>query len=247
MEAVFRLNALTTEISRKAFKEKNLVYVPAVSGSRACGKWRSLNSSAIVWEGPPSMRTRFALKNAYPGLQVFFCDQLKLPPCPGDVLLQELQAVRKTTTSALDAETQVYVHQVLCDLDITLRTSGKDWAHASPPGWIKVLKSLPFIPTKMPSGDVILKSLQDEVFLPDLKGDLANHFQGRVPLVATPPGESSGTLLPLHRIFTSEWLPGVKLLDSSVVRRMGGVGTNQRSLDIPLSKRYGERISFLRR
>ena len=194
------------------------------------------------------MRSRFALKDAYPELEILFCEQLKIPPCPDDILFQELQAIHsKCSNMPLDNATQVHLHQTLRDLDITIRHSTKGWTRGTPPSWLKALKNLPFVPTELPSGDVVLKSLQDEVFLPDLKGDLAKLFRGRVPLVSTPPEESSATLLSLHRLFTSEWISGVKTLDSSVVCRLGGVGNNQRLLNVPLSRRYGSRMIYLRR
>lgn len=194
------------------------------------------------------MQSRFSLNEAYPDLQRFFCDQLNIPPCPEDIFLQELQIVHTTYADrSLDTAAQIRVHQILFDLGAALRTMSQEWTTTWSPAWLNGLKWLPFVPTELPSGAVVLKSLQDDIYLPDLTGHLARLFRGRIAIVATPPEASGGTLLSLYRLLTSEWLVQVKTLDSFVQRRVEGVGPNERSMHLPLSFKYRSRLSYIQR
>ena len=164
-------------LARHAFAEKCLIYIPARDcGSSGHGRWTSWANSDAVWDGPPCMRSKYALSKAYSEYHTFFCEQLQVPLCPDNILLQEIQFLHGQFHDApLDEDAHVHAHDILCDLESTF-SAAQEWTEAWTPAWLQQLRWLPFIPAHTTASEIRLKSILDSVYLPDLASLLAKLF-----------------------------------------------------------------------
>lgn len=190
------------------------------------------------------MRTKYALKKIYGELQELFCKYIGVPRCSDDILLQEMRAIIAAHGSqSLDNVALNQVHAVLSDV---YRAYNHPTA-GDPPPWVLELQHLPFLPVRTPDGMLRLRSLQEEHYLPDSTGELADLFEGHVPIVAMPTHEISNGLVRLRRLLRSAWFTGAKFLETAVERELVGGDNDSRLPNVSASIHYKSRVTYLRR
>ncbi|KAJ3535491.1 hypothetical protein NM688_g6968 [Phlebia brevispora] len=231
---------------RSAFKNEDLIYVPPQRHPDSAGKW--ISSTDAVWDGPSSMRSRSTLRGLYPSLRQFFCEQIIIPPCPPDILYQELKTVSELYTDRpLDAAAHQQVHEILSDLGRLV--SASSFARtADRLDWLKKLRHIAFVPVDIPSQslakEIWLRRLDDEFYVPDVDGSLASIFAGHVPLLSLPPLGSRGTLPRLYSLFQSEWLNCTKFLHTMVTKQVAQDGVD-RTPRVDLATHYRSRVPYM--
>ena len=236
----------------QAFAQHALIYVPPEVGraGSSTGSWRSLSEAVVVWDGPPSMRTRFSLQSVYGDLREFFCEQVRIPDCPDDVLLQELRHVSDTIgNKRLEEADHVRVYQVLRDIDSELAKNTTLVDLMARAASTPEFQRLRFIPFRTVRGELRLGRLVDTLYIPDQRGDFANMFKDAVSMVTLPPEDPDGSLAALRRLLNTVWrTSSLKMLDNSTVRcEIEGGRNHQWHVDNEGTRRYNSSVRFIER
>lgn len=194
-----------------------MLYIPCTK-SFPTARWVKLDSD-VFWDGPPSVSAKIILKLAYPGLSVFFSQQLQIPDTPPDVLLRELERISGLFPDrTIDEQSHVHIHNIFKDIVVAL-----DRSPDTVRDWLPKLQDVPFVPVENELGDIELKELQEGLYLPDHSYELAGFFRKQVPLVTIPPAGSANSLSSLYTLFSHEPL--------NVVRPLGVVVQKTLSAD----------------
>ena len=191
------------------------------------------------------MRSMFALKKIYEPFYKFLCHNVQLPPCPEDILIREIRSLVATyRNKPLDPAAHAHIHAILADLCLMMDKSDDD---APPSRWTSQLAALAFLPVQMPNGEINLMAASEGCYVPDIAGELADVFRDRLPLVTLPPEKSGGTILRIHRLFCSNWVPRVKFLDVLVQRTTAAGAVDGRSPNTALTALYRTKLLYVRR
>ncbi|KAJ7725654.1 hypothetical protein DFH07DRAFT_931477 [Mycena maculata] len=182
LEARFNEDDNSSAIS-DAFRGECLIFVPPQSPSGQ-GEW--ISRSNVVWSGgPPSMLSKVDLKRFYPELTTFFRHQLRIPPCPKDILFQELIALISSCDSTgyvISNEVHRRVSHILEDISMII--SQNALAKILNPPWISDLALHRIFPVRLAGTKQLkLRSLDEEFYLPDTSGKFFSMFGTRVDMV----------------------------------------------------------------
>ncbi|KAJ7125259.1 hypothetical protein C8R44DRAFT_980460 [Mycena epipterygia] len=219
LEARFDEDKNAVEI-RNAFDEDPLIFVRRPAEHTQTPKLPSvvesqwLSSFGVVWNGPPSMVSKLALRRFHPTLQNFFHHQLQIPDCPGDILFQELVAL-STSSATMSREEHNHVSQILQDISKMIAQRTRDKIPIPP--WISKLVAHRIFPVRLASTrELQLRKLDETFYVPDRSGKFFEMFGRRVDMLEL------DNEIPLFDIRP--------LLQTDVFRRI-----ESRSLDIAVS------------
>ena len=208
-----------TEAIRSAFDKLPLVFIP--KSHRSPSRW--IGSKECVWKAPMALRSKVPLCHHYPDYSNFFRLTLGIPDASPAMVIDEIIALTKKTTTA---ETINSIKEMINVLFSYAKKEQNSVAEQ-----FRKLRGLAFLPVRQPdTGLVSLKNLGDKFFLPDRK-ELYQTFKDSLPFLDFEVDDIR-RIRPLidfldiqsksiYSALTESWdIDGIKTVDEELTRRL---------------------------
>ncbi|KAJ6631464.1 hypothetical protein B0H10DRAFT_1978899 [Mycena sp. CBHHK59/15] len=219
----------------QAFNQERLIFVKKVR------QW--LPKSDVIWNSPPSIRSKHSIKHLYPTLEKFFRTRLYIPDCPGDLLFREITQIASANRGSLiSEEVHKHVSHLLEDISLMLKTRSRGKIEA--PAWISRLPLFSIFPIRV-AGKVKLRNLEEKFYIPDKSGKLYLMFRDVVDVLELADRDRVDSIGPLleHELFRFRVEP--HYMETAVLYQSSSAG--ERVPDIETQENYLMRAHLVNR